>query len=166
VPSLEEAAVLMDELQGLPEFLFGYMAPGAKPKVLVFLDAAIYGDKRPKGMVEMLIPAERLGSNDGLTGVTGGSSVKRLLDREGARRLKPVDPGNAIHPLGQDAPVGIGLPLISIKSTVMSNRVMSNRALVRDTNGAYRVRKERVSETEILEAAEEIVSLRFARVNP
>ena len=79
----------MDELQALPEFLFGYMAPGAKPKVIVFLDAAIYGDKRPKGMVEMLIPAERLGSNDGLTGVTGGSSVKRLLDREGARGPSP-----------------------------------------------------------------------------
>ncbi|MGH8644227.1 MAG: RadC family protein [Gammaproteobacteria bacterium] len=40
---------------------------------------------------------------------------------------------------------------------------MNNKALVRDANGAYRVRKERVSETEILEAVEEIVSRRFAR---
>ena len=86
VPSLEEAAALMDELQALPEFLFGYVAPGAKPKVIVFLDAAIYGDKSPKGMVPMLIPAGRLGNNEGLTGVTGGSSVKCLLDREEARR--------------------------------------------------------------------------------
>ncbi len=43
---------------------------------------------------------------------------------------------------------------------------MSHKALVRDANGAYRVRKERVSETEILEAAEEIVSQRFARGQP
>ncbi len=43
---------------------------------------------------------------------------------------------------------------------------MSNKALVRDANGEYRVRKEPVSETEILEAAEEIVSRRFARGQP
>jgi len=40
---------------------------------------------------------------------------------------------------------------------------MSNKALVRDANGEYQVTQERVSETEILEAAEEIVSRRFAR---
>ncbi len=82
----------MDELQGLPEFLFGYVAPGAKPKVIAFLDAEGYGNKSPKEMVEILIPAERLGSKEGLTGVTGGSSVKRLLDREEVRRGRPVDP--------------------------------------------------------------------------
>ncbi len=56
VASMEEAAALMDELRALPEFLFGYVAPGFKPKVIVFLDAETYGDKRPRGMVEMLIP--------------------------------------------------------------------------------------------------------------
>ncbi|MGH8472397.1 MAG: hypothetical protein ACREVJ_08105 [Gammaproteobacteria bacterium] len=87
VQSLEEAAVLMEELRGLPEFLFGYVAPGVKPKVIVFLDAEGYDSKSPKGMVPMLIPEGRLGSKEGLTGVTSGqSSVKRLLDREGARR--------------------------------------------------------------------------------
>jgi len=60
VESMEEAAALMDELRALPEFLFGYVAPGAKPKVIVFLDAATYGDKSPKGMVQMLIPAASL----------------------------------------------------------------------------------------------------------
>ncbi len=84
VESMEEAAALMDELRALPEFLFGYVAPGAKPKVIVFLDAGTYGDKRPKGMVEMLIPGSL--ARYGKTGVTGGSSVKRLLDRERARR--------------------------------------------------------------------------------
>ncbi|MGH7371626.1 MAG: hypothetical protein ACREJK_07250 [Candidatus Methylomirabilales bacterium] len=57
VESMEEAAALMEELRTLPEFLFGYVAPGAKPKLIVFLDAETYGDKRPRGMVEMLIPA-------------------------------------------------------------------------------------------------------------
>ncbi len=58
VASMEKAAALLDELRALPEFLFGYVAPGVKPKVIVFLDAdaETYGDKRPRGMVEMLIP--------------------------------------------------------------------------------------------------------------
>jgi len=86
VQSLEEAAALMDELRALPEFLFGYVVPGAKPKVIVFLDAEGYGTKGPKGMVPILIPAGPLRSKEDLTGATGGSSVKCLLDREGARR--------------------------------------------------------------------------------
>ena len=46
----------MDELRALPEFIFGFVAPGVKPKVIVLLDAGTYRDKRPKGMVEMIIP--------------------------------------------------------------------------------------------------------------
>ena len=74
VPSLEEAAVLMDELRALPEFQFGYVAPGAKPKVIVFLDAAIYEDKRPKGMVEVLIPGSLAGYGKTWGHVTGGDT--------------------------------------------------------------------------------------------
>ncbi|MGH9896254.1 MAG: hypothetical protein ACREA0_30530 [bacterium] len=65
----------MDELRALPEFLFGYVAPGVKPKVIVFLDAEGYGTKSPKGMVPILIPAGPLRSKEDLTRATGVSSA-------------------------------------------------------------------------------------------
>ncbi len=45
VESMQEAAAMMEKLRALPEFCFGYVAPRAKPKLIMFLDVRFHSFK-------------------------------------------------------------------------------------------------------------------------